>query len=74
VDGFGRTTATGGKPVMSIGFLDFQRLLRVVGAPGLADRPAYAAVEGDLAAIRAVGMVSRASGGDTTASIDLWIP
>lgn len=74
VEAYRRTTGADEKSVMSVGFLDFRQLLRAAERSGLAARPEYVAVRGDLARVRAVGMVSRASGGDTTASIDLWIP
>jgi hypothetical protein len=59
---------------MSIGFLDFSQLLRIAERTGLATLPEYRSARSDLARVRAVGMVSRAQGGETTAEIDLWIP
>ncbi|WP_320669917.1 hypothetical protein [Patulibacter defluvii] len=73
-EGWRRTIAGARKPGMSIGFLDFSQLLRTAERTGLAGLPEYRAARADLARVRAVGMVSRATGGETTAEIDLWIP
>lgn len=73
-EGWRRTVGQPRKSGMSIGFLDFSQLLRIAERTGLATLPEYRSARSDLARVRAVGMVSRAQGGETTAEIDLWIP
>ena len=67
---------TKGRPdrVTSLGFLDFTQLLELGEQTGLNDSRAYLAAREDLRRIRAIGISSHATEGETTAEILLQIP
>ena len=60
--------------VTSLGFLDFTQLLELGEQTGLNDSRAYLAARDDLRRIRAIGISSHATEGETTAEILLSIP
>ena len=73
-DAFKRTVGDVKGKVSAVGFLDFDQLLKLAERTGLNDSKAYQAVRADLAQLRAVGLRSSGSGGDTTAEIRFDIP
>jgi hypothetical protein len=73
-DAFKRTVGDVKGKVSAVGFLDFDQLLKLAERTGLNDSQAYQAVRADLAHLRAVGLRSTGSGGDTTAEIRFDIP
>lgn len=60
--------------VTSLGFLDFTQLLELGEQTGLNDSRSYLAAREDLRRIRAIGISSHATEGETTAEILLQIP
>lgn len=72
--GFRATLGDRPKRLSSLGYLDFNQLLRLGERTGLAQGPAYQAIRRDLGRVRAIGAVT--SGGETesTAEINLSIP
>ena len=71
---FARVTKGRPERVTSLGFLDFTQLLELGEQTGLNDSRAYLAAREDLRRIRAIGISSHATEGETTAEILLQIP
>lgn len=65
-----------GRPdrVGTIGFLDFTQLLELGEQTGLNDSPAYLSVREDLRKVRAIGVSSTSTEGESTAEILVSIP
>lgn len=62
------------KPVTSLGFLDFNQLLRLGEQTGLNDSRAYVAVQRDLQRLRSVGVRSSSAGDESTLELFLSLP
>jgi hypothetical protein len=60
--------------VGTLGFLDFSQLLELGEQTGLNDSPAYLSVRDDLHKVRAIGVSSTSSEGESTAEILVSIP
>ncbi|UTI63137.1 hypothetical protein NBH00_17445 [Paraconexibacter antarcticus] len=61
-------------PVTSLGFLDFNQLLRLGEQTGLNDSRAYVAVQRDLQRLRSVGVRSSSAGDESTLELFLSLP